>query len=180
MRKLVKPIFVSALNAVAVLFLALALAGAGVVRADDNETIAAARPEMVLVSPITLEALEQRISRLEETITSLSEPRQRVSPRQLCVADDSGAETCITKPQLDALLAGQARAAEAAHPATLAGAEDTPSAKEPAAPTASDPEFPTPAVSNEQPTGSIATGTFPAAGSSVLPGSEIEGLEDGC
>jgi hypothetical protein len=128
----------------------------------------------------TLDALEQRISYLEDTIASITESSQRVSTHQLCVADDSGAETCLTKSQLDALLTGQPHAAEAAQPATPAGVELTPPANEPAAlvPTANNPELPPPAASNEEPTGSISTGAGPAAEPSVLHDPETEGSDD--
>jgi hypothetical protein len=182
MRIRMKAILVSTSNAIAVALLAFPLmfGGAGVVRADDPEALATARPDMVLVSARTLDALEQRISYLEDTIASLTESSQRVSTHQLCVADDSGAETCLTKSQLDALLTGQPHAAEAAQPATPAGVELAPPANEPAAlvPTANNPELPPPAASNEEPTGSISTGAGPAAEPSVLHDPETEGSDD--
>ena len=54
---------------------------------------------------------------------------KKVHTQELCVADDSGAETCITKAQLDALLSG------------VAGAGNTvpPPAKLPVDPIISDP-----------------------------------------
>jgi hypothetical protein len=183
MRTRLKAILVSTTSAIAVALLAFSftLGNAGVARADDPEALAAARPEMVLVSAKTLDALEQRISYLEEAIASLNESSKHASTHRLCVADHSGAETCLTKSQLDALLTREPQAAEAAQPATPTGAEVTPPAKEPAAivPAANNPEQPTPVVSNEEPTGSISTGAAPAAEPSVHHDSEAEELGDG-
>jgi len=181
MRTRLKTLFVSTSGAIAVAFLAFSFGGAGAVRADDPEALPEARPEMVLVSAQTLDALEQRISRLEETVASLNESARHASTRQLCVADDGGAETCLTKSELDALLTGPAHAAEIAQPAPAAAAEGRPTAKEDAAivPPANNPEPPTAAASNEEPTGSIPTGAGPAVVPNVVPDSETEGLDDG-
>src|SRR6202011_6337714 len=78
--------------------------GSQVVRADDAEMPATPGQDMVLVSAKTVEALEQRVIFLEETVAALTESWQHINTHRLCVSDDSGAETCISKPQLDALL----------------------------------------------------------------------------
>jgi hypothetical protein len=65
---------------------------------------------MVLVPVKVVETLEQRIIFLEETVAALTESWQHIDTHRLCVSDDS-AETCITKSQLDVLLARLAQAA---------------------------------------------------------------------
>jgi hypothetical protein len=157
--------------AVALVGLSFTLGAPGAVRADDPQ---GARPEMVLISAMALDGLEQRVSYLEGVVASLAESPQRVSPHQLCVSDETGAETCVTKAQLDALLASQAPKPEVAQSTTVI--EGTPAAKEEAAAiVASNPE-PSPVIgSNEtsrpepETTGSIAAGAAPAAAPSAAP-----------
>jgi hypothetical protein len=81
-----------------------------VARAGDAET-ATAGLEMALVPLKTIDALEQHIKYLEESIAALKESWQHINTHRLCVSDDSGAETCITKVQLDSFLSKEAHAA---------------------------------------------------------------------
>jgi hypothetical protein len=84
--------------------------GSQVVRADDPETIAPPGQDMVLMPAKNIDALEQRIKYLEESVAALTESWQRINTHRLCVSDDSGAETCITKAQLDSFLSKEAHA----------------------------------------------------------------------
>src|SRR5262249_60616039 len=61
-------------------------------------------PTWMMEDPIstTVKALEDRIAGLEAKISSLTS--QRSADHELCVADDAGARTCISKAQLDRLL----------------------------------------------------------------------------
>ena len=77
-----------------------------------------------------LRALEERLDYLEGAMTALSQSRQHINTRRICVSDDSGAETCITKAQLDAVLVSQSHM-EASHPAEIIDAAKVPG--EPAA-----------------------------------------------
>jgi hypothetical protein len=195
MKAYIKSLLVGTCSALAVALLTFSftLRTASIVRADDPEALAAARPEMVLVSAKALEGLEQRVSYLEGVVASLTESSQHLST-QLCVSDESGAETCLTKSQLDALLTSQARGTEAAQSTPLASAETTPVAEEPPAvkepPTAKEepvaipatnPE-PAPAAANETPrvepetTGSISTAAAPTA--PVIPDTETQRPDD--
>jgi hypothetical protein len=158
-----KALLVLTSSAVAAALLVVTLGGAPTVRAADSETLAAPAQEMVLVSAKSLEAMEKRIAYLEEAVNSLTESWQHIDTHRLCVGDDSGAETCLTKAQLDALLIQQAYRAEAARPAALVDDAGKVAEPEPAAvKTAESPEPPAGAVSNEVPqeepehTGSIA------------------------
>src|SRR2546430_710883 len=45
-----------------------------------------------------------RVGTLGDREEAISFGSQRITTRRLCVSDDSGAQTCITKEQLDALL----------------------------------------------------------------------------
>jgi len=90
---------------VSVAFLALALtSGVSMVRAQSQSDV----PTWMMVDPIStaVKAAEERISNLEAKVTSLTEQltaRQSMD-HELCVADDAGARTCISKAQLDRLL----------------------------------------------------------------------------
>jgi len=102
-----------------VAFLALSMTfGVSAVRAD-SETSMPSLQEMFL-SPImdVVHAVEARLASLETTVASFagSFNSRQITSQELCIADQSGAQTCITKAQLDALLVGMARTA-AAEPA---------------------------------------------------------------
>jgi hypothetical protein len=104
--------------AVALLAFSLTVGGARTVRADDPETVSYPGQETVLVPVKDLQVLEQRVIYLEETVAGLTESWQHINTHRLCVSDEAGAtETCISKAQLDALLAGQAKVAAAEAPA---------------------------------------------------------------
>jgi hypothetical protein len=96
----------------AVLALAVSLDGSRAVRADDAD-VTSSLQEMI-VDPImrTVQGLEQRLTSVEATVGSLAESftSRRVVAQMLCVSDESGAQTCITKAQLDSLLSRIARA----------------------------------------------------------------------
>jgi hypothetical protein len=101
--------------------------GPQVVRADDPETASSPGQEMVLVPAKSIDALEHRVIFLEETVAAFSERWQQISTHRLCISDDTGAETCITKAQLDSFL-NQAPHAEINQPAVLEAAEASPPA----------------------------------------------------
>jgi hypothetical protein len=174
MNTCVRTFLVKASSAIAVALLAFSFTGApSAVRADDPQ---APRPEMVMISTLALDGLDQRVSYLEGLIASLTLSSQHFSPHQLCVSDDSGAETCVTKAQLDALLANHAPAAEIAHSAAPVGVEGRSAAKEPAAATTEiNPEPSAPIAANEilqsepETTGSISAAAAPAAEPSAPP-----------
>src|SRR5260370_8706534 len=112
------------------LALAISLDGTRAVWADDAE-VASSLQEMI-VDPImkTVQGLEERIASVEAKVGSLAESftSRRVVAQLLCVSDDTGARTCITKAQLDTLLSGIGRA-EISEPAA-AGTEAKPSPTE--------------------------------------------------
>ena len=109
--------------AVAVLTLSFAFGGPNAVRAEDPETSPSILREMVFVPVMrAVQGLEQRLSSLEATIASFAQSitSERIMARQLCVSDDSGAQTCLTKAHLDALLKNQVHA-EAQQPSIVVG-----------------------------------------------------------
>jgi hypothetical protein len=73
----------------------------------------------MIVDPImeTVQNAEERLTGLEATVGAMAQSftSRRVVAQVLCVSDETGAQTCITKDQLDALLSGIARA-EISHP----------------------------------------------------------------
>jgi hypothetical protein len=84
-------------------FLALAFtSGVSMVRAQTDV------PSWMLADPISdaVKAVEARVASLEAMVASVAESlTSRQGPEhQLCVADDAGARTCISKAQLDRLL----------------------------------------------------------------------------
>jgi hypothetical protein len=105
---LVKPS--AAVAAAAALAFWFTFGGAQVVRADDPETLSPPGQDMVLVSVKTVNELEQRVIYLEETVAALTESWQHIDTHRLCVSDDGGAETCVTKAQLDLVLNQMAQA----------------------------------------------------------------------
>jgi hypothetical protein len=112
-----KPFLVRTFGALAVAALALSLSFGAVsaAAAEESQTIFLQGQEMALVPVKSIEALEQRIAYLEETVAALTEAWQHIDKHRICVSDPKGeSETCLTKPQLDALLAAQPPAAQAA------------------------------------------------------------------
>jgi hypothetical protein len=111
----------------AALALVVSLDGTRAVRADDFDDLTASLQEL-LVDPImnTLHRLDERLTSAEATVSSLAESftSRRVVTEMLCVSDQSGAQTCISKAQLDSLLSSIARA-EIARP-SLAGTQAKP------------------------------------------------------
>jgi hypothetical protein len=114
-----KSLLVRRASAVAVTLLALLIGGSRAVRADDTEHPSVPVQDTVLVPLKDIEALEQRLAYLEGAVAALTEASRHAKPHQLCIADDSGSETCITKAQLDAFMS-RAPAIEAA-PAAIVG-----------------------------------------------------------
>ena len=163
-----KPFFVRASGALAVaaLVLSSSLAGASAARAEEPQTVILQGQEMALVPLKSIEALEQRIARLEETVAALTEAWQHIDTHRICATDPRGeSETCVTKSQLDALLAAQPAMAQAA-------AE--PAAKE--APVAEAPVAEAPTVAAQVPTAEAPTPEAPAV-IAVAPPPVLEGAE---
>jgi hypothetical protein len=113
----------------AVLTLAVSLDGSRSVRAEDADDLTSSLQEMI-VDPImkTVQGLEARVTGLEATVGAMSESfsSRRVVARVLCVSDETGSQTCITKAQLDVLLSGIARAEVSQPPATATEAKAAP------------------------------------------------------
>jgi hypothetical protein len=97
----------------AALALVVSLDGSRAVRAEGADDLTTSLQEMI-VDPImkTVQGLEARLTGLEATVGAMSDSfnSRRVVAEVLCVSDATGAQTCITKAQLDALLSGAARA----------------------------------------------------------------------
>lgn len=119
-------------------FLAFAFtSGVSAVRAQTDV------PSWMMVDPIStaVKALEERLTSLEAKVASIGSPASGQST-ELCVADDAGARTCISKAQLDRLLKiTQAATAQVTNPvAALAEpAEAVPAASAPETPAAEEP-----------------------------------------
>jgi hypothetical protein len=128
--------------------------GAQVVRAEDPEILSPPGQDMVLVPVKTVQELEQRVIFLEETVAALTASWQHIDTHRLCVSDDSGAETCITKPQLDALLThlGQAEVSQ-------------PSVSQTASAAAAEPvEIAAPALPSSEPATAVGENLLPDQG----------------
>jgi hypothetical protein len=157
------------------------LAGAPLVQAE--EALAPPGQDMVLVPAKVVQTLEQRVIFLEETVAALTESWQHIDTHRLCIFDDSS-ETCITKPQLDMLLAKLAQA-ETGPPAPLqhasAAATDAPPPAQPveiaAAPSEPATEVGDNSVRDQD---SEPTGTLQPAitGAAVLSYPKVEIYED--
>ena len=95
----------------------------------------------------------------------------RVHTRELCVSDAGGAETCITKPELDALLAGQVAVASA--PSTQDPTDSTQSSSTPSATNTTDTTAPVITLHGENPTYINIGESYVDAGVTVID--EIDG-----
>ncbi len=97
-------------NVVGLALLALsATAGGSAVRAGDPSTLQSTVLEKIV------SGLEQQVANLEASVAAFAESftTRRIVTQELCVADGSGAQTCITKAQLDALLRGATQLGQA-------------------------------------------------------------------
>jgi hypothetical protein len=108
--------------AAAALILAFSVGGSRLVRAENPD--GASVQEMV-VAPVVraMAGFAERLTQVEASVTAMavSFTAKQVTTQQLCVSDESGAQTCISKAQLDALLHRYAQA-EASPPAAAEGA----------------------------------------------------------
>ncbi len=97
----------------AALALAVSLDGSRAVRAEEVDVLTSSMQEMI-VDPImkTIRGLEARLASVEATASTYAESftSRRLVAQMLCVSDESGAQTCITKAQLDSLLSNGAHA----------------------------------------------------------------------
>jgi hypothetical protein len=95
--------------------------GAPSVRAQSDANVPSWRE--IAVDPImnAVHSIEQRLASIEATVALFagSFTTQQLNTRQLCISDETGAQTCITKAQLDALLAKMAHVAAAEPPAAV-------------------------------------------------------------
>jgi hypothetical protein len=97
------PFLVKVSRGLSVAFLALAFtSGVSMVRAQTDV------PSWMLADPISdaVKAVEERLTSLETKVASLTEQLTSRPSRDhdLCVADDAGARTCVSKAQLDRIL----------------------------------------------------------------------------
>jgi hypothetical protein len=126
MKTNMKRLFADASSAIAIVLLAVSftIGGSHAVRADDLESpaLSAQDQDTVLMPVKDLEALQQRVLFLEEAVTALTESWQHINTHRLCVSDDRE-ETCITKPQLEALLMHQAPVAQISPSPAVVGVE---------------------------------------------------------
>ena len=97
----------------AALALVVSLDGSRAVRAEGADDLTTSLQEMI-VDPVmkTVQGLEARLTGVEAMVGAMSDSfsSRRLVAQVLCISDATGAQTCITKAQLDALLSGTARA----------------------------------------------------------------------
>jgi len=112
---------------IAALALSFSFGGSYGVRAQDHESLASPLQEMVAPIMRAVDGLGQQLASLEASVAAFaaSFTSQHITTQQLCIADDTGGRTCVTKAQLDALLRLQAHAA-ADQPAVIVSANNTP------------------------------------------------------
>jgi hypothetical protein len=114
--------------AIALLAFSFSVGGIHAVRADDPESLSLPVQGTVLVPVKDVQALQQRVAYLEEAVAALTESSQHINTHRLCVSDDGGTETCMTKAQLDLLISRGV--VEVGAPAAIAGdAKMVPSAE---------------------------------------------------
>jgi hypothetical protein len=106
------PLAVGGCNVIGIALLALSVtAGGSAVRAAGEVAV-----DSVALEPLMklADVFSQRIARIEAAVAAVREQLTAAKhvAQELCVADESGAQTCITKAQLDALLKGAMRTAQ--------------------------------------------------------------------
>src|SRR5262245_11641664 len=99
------PLLVKVSRGLSVAFLALAFtSGVSMVRAQSQSDV----PSWMMVDPIStaVKAVEERLTSLEAKVASVTEQLTSRPSRdhELCVTDDAGARTCVSKAQLDRIL----------------------------------------------------------------------------
>jgi hypothetical protein len=128
----------------AVLAAAFSFGGPSAVRAADEEVLTPALLELI-VNPIvkTVEGLQQRLTHLEASVGGWADSlmARRAVVHEICLADDNGAQTCISKEQLDALIRKVALA-EIAEPVAPAAQANSAAAAEPVVELAAEPVAP--------------------------------------
>ena len=149
-----------------------ATAGGSAVSAADPSIL-----QNVVFDPIAQIVLrvEQRVADLEATVAAFAESftSERIVAQELCAADGSGAQTCITKAQLDALIKGAAQVGQTSARIELgADAQATSTDKSvPSAPAVAMPSDTSPAI--EPPAAAAGDlGTTPAVAAVVPPANE--------
>jgi hypothetical protein len=172
----------------AALALGVSLDGSRAVRAEGADDLTTSLQEMI-VDPImkTVQGLEARLTGLEATVGAMSDTfnSRSVVAQVLCVSDATGAQTCITKAQLDALLSGAARA-ELREPSVAATVARVVPTEEPVETTVSKDtsRYPAPnsaleekSVADDEPehTGSIQSAS---SGPAIVLNPEVEVTED--
>ena len=136
MRSKWNSLVVGGCNLFGLALLALSATAAGsTVRAEDPSAL-----QSIVFEPLTkiVTGLESRVANLEASMAAFGESfaAKRIVARELCVADDSGTQTCITKAQLDALLRSAMQTGQAAAATKPGETEQTASADRSVAPAA--------------------------------------------
>jgi hypothetical protein len=137
-------------NVFGLALLALSVTGGGsAVRAEDPSTLQSNVVEKIVAG------IERRVADLEASVAAFADSftARRIAAQELCIADGSGAQTCITKAQLDALLRGVLQTGQAPAAIEPDKSEQTASADQSIAPIA------TVAVPSETPPALETSGT---------------------
>ncbi len=111
---------------VILLVLSVSVGGSAVRAAGDSAVL-----DSVTLEPLMklADVFQQRIAKIEASVMAVTQSltTKRIAAQELCVVDESGAQTCITKAQLDALLKGARQTAQAVSaPATPAPPQAAP------------------------------------------------------
>ncbi len=104
------PLMVGGCNVLGVALLVLSVsAGGPAMRASDDAAMPDSAPLERLMK--LADVFQQQVAKIQGSVAAVvaALTTSRVVARELCVADESGAETCITKAQLDALMKTAAR-----------------------------------------------------------------------
>jgi hypothetical protein len=156
--------------------LALSLTFGGFTLAGANENRLSPAVWELVATPIMkiVKEIEERVASLEASIAALAAkaPSESIASKQLCVADDTGAQTCISKAQLDALLRLQVATVEQQSATSVAViASPAPAAVEPAAaePAAAEPAKAPAAIAVSDEPEPAETGALASAAKAEVP-----------
>src|SRR5258705_7113831 len=141
--------------------------GVSAVGAESEDPALSWRDTLIIPIMSALHEAQDRLAGLEATVAlfPISFGSQQITTNELCVADDTGAQTCISKAQLDAVLKTMAQVAATEPPAKGTETEVTqrkaaaalaPAATEPAAEAVTEAKAPAPEQPAVEPPTTVA------------------------
>jgi hypothetical protein len=162
------PLVAGGCNVLGVALLAMSVAAGGSVRAAGDATLDGAVVESLMKFS---DVLQQRMAKIEASAVAAAQSltTRRIATHELCMVDERGAQTCVTKVQLDALLKGAEQIKAAVPAATPAGPRPIPQPVQTTESRPSEPACRERCVAPEAPVAAAAPSQTPHAGAATQP-----------